>query len=898
MLKLKTQFIILLVPLRLSFGQPNEIATTNAFPNLTFNKPVFLTHSNDNTNRLFVVEQPGRILVFSNKPDVVTSNVFLDITGRVRSVEQEEGLLGLTFHPEYKSNGYFYINYTTNSAGPTPSKTVISRFQVSSSDSNQADADSEQVILEFDQPQNNHNGGMLAFGPDGFIYIGTGDGGGSGDPNTLGQDSTTLLGKILRIDINNTQDTLNYSIPSDNPFFANSQGFREEIWALGLRNPWRFSFDPVTGDLWAGDVGQHDWEEIDLIVKGGNYGWNIMEGFNCFNPPTGCDTSGLTAPIFEYSTHDLGCAITGGYVYRGNLHPGLYGAYIYGDYCSGRIWVLRYENEQVVVDSLLIDLESFISSFGIDQNNELYLLDYFDGKVIRLFGLGAPQNLYTLSLDNKAELHWNSPGEGKLQKYDIYRDINPNPTILIDSILATSTPDTSYVDSNVTNGQIYYYRVKAADSSGVESDFSNGDAGIPVSGQGSALSLDGTGDYLTVSHDSTIGIIGDITIEAWVFLNSISGTQTFVSKRDDATGRNTYQFGTQNSGKLFFFYRNLSDQSQLIQTNTAPLAASGWHHCVVVINGTTVEFYLDGNSYSADASISNSRDDASNRVLYLGAADLNQDFVSGFMDDIRIWNVPRDSTQIASNMNDPLRGDESDLVSLWHFNEPSGNQTANDAAPNSNNGLVNGDADFTLPDTALPIDLLIFTAKSDRGVVQLYWKTASETENLLFILERSETPDNGFFELVQIDGQLNKTTETEYRYLDRTISTGKVYYYRLIDVDIKGVRTIDAVVFVEVNGPRNYQLSQNYLNPFNSITSIRYDIPINAVVSMNIYDVLGRDVIQLVPTEQVSGFFTVRWDGKNKFGEDSGSGLYFYRIIAYGENGNKFSQVKKMVMMK
>jgi len=510
----------------------------------------------------------------------------------------------------------------------------------------------------------------------------------------------------------------------------------------------------------------------------------------------------------------------------------------------------------------------------------------------------SPVGMYVIAQDGSIELKWNRNSETDLNKYYIYRDVTPVPTTLIDSVVAMSPPDTTYIDNTVVNGQIYYYRITAGDLGGNESDSSNIDAGVSVSGQGNALSLDGTGDYLTVSHDSTIGITGDITIEAWVFLNSISGTQTFVSKRDDATGRNTYQFGTQNSGKLFFFYQNSSDQSQLIQTNTAPLAPSGWHHCAVVINGTTVAFYLDGNSYNADASISNSRDDASNRVLYLGSADLNQDFVSGFMEDIRIWNVQRDSSQIAGNMTDPLRGDENDLVSLWHFNEPSGNQIANDAAPNSNNGSVNGDADFAFPDIALPIDLMIFTAKSDRGVVRLYWKTASEIENAYFILDRSILEDENYLEVDRINGQGNKASETEYRYLDRNVKVGESYYYRLSDVDFKGNRTVSDIILVSVKRPGLFRLSQNYPNPFNPKTSIRYDIPINAVVSLNIYDVLGRDVIQLVHAEQVAGFYTVQWDGKNKFGEDTGSGVYFYWIIATGENGNKFSQVKKMVMVK
>ena len=359
----------------------SQVAIETAFPNLSFTRPVELQNAGDGSNRLFVMEQHGIIRVFENKPNVSNSSVFLDISARVNDSGNEQGLLGLAFHPKYKNNGYFYVDYTA----ANPNRTVISRFKVSEQDSNIAIADSELILLEFNQPYSNHNGGKIIFGPnDGYLYIGTGDGGSYGDPSCNAQNRSTLLGAILRIDVNNNSSHGNYSIPPDNPFHQNSQGFREEIYAYGLRNPWRFSFDPETGRLWAADVGQDLWEEIDLIVKGGNYGWSIFEGNHCYNSPwpcdsLPCDTTGLKMPIWEYN-HNVGQSVTGGYVYRGTLVPELFGKYVYADFVSGRIWTLEYSGPGNAINQELFDTSLQIASFGIDSSGELYFCA-FDGKI-------------------------------------------------------------------------------------------------------------------------------------------------------------------------------------------------------------------------------------------------------------------------------------------------------------------------------------------------------------------------------------------------------------------------------------------------------------------------------------------------------------------------------------
>lgn len=350
-----------------------ELRLEVAFPNVRFDRPVDFQIPNDGSNRVFVVEQAGVIRVFNNDPTVTDAPVFLDIRNRV-DFGGEKGLLGLAFHPDFAENGAFFVDYTA----PGPLRTIIARYHVDPQNPNRALSASEEIILEVVQPYSNHNAGQIVFGPDGYLYITLGDGGSGGDPQDNAENPATLLGSILRIDVDGGSP---YAIPPDNPFVGNPDGYREEIYAYGLRNPWRISFDPETNRLWAGDVGQNAYEEIDIIEKGGNYGWDVMEGFHCFEPRTNCDQTGLVMPVWEYP-HSQGGSVTGGYVYRGPSAPSLAGRYVYADFVSGRIWALTYENGQAENEDLF-DTNLNISSFGIDEDGELYVLA-FDGNVYRL----------------------------------------------------------------------------------------------------------------------------------------------------------------------------------------------------------------------------------------------------------------------------------------------------------------------------------------------------------------------------------------------------------------------------------------------------------------------------------------------------------------------------------
>ncbi len=356
------------------------IGLKEAFPALTFSMPVEFVSPKDGTNRNFVVAQRGKIYAFANTPDVTATQVFLDIENKV-TAGGERGLLGMAFHPEFKTNGYFYLNYTRNNTGL---ETVISRFTVNKKDAAVADPGSEEILLTFKQPYSNHNGGKVAFGNDGFLYIGVGDGGSGGDPQKNGQNRATLLGKILRIDVNKSLGALKYAIPADNPYKGNSQGFREEIFAYGIRNPWRFSFDKTTGDLWVGDVGQNKIEEIDIVRKGGNYGWNVMEAEDCYGSGN-CDTQAFIPPVWSYRQGaQTGNSVTGGHVYRGKNIRSLRGKYIYGDYVTGNIWALTPSSGGKYTNALLVKHKGMISSFGEDANDELYICSYGDGKIYKI----------------------------------------------------------------------------------------------------------------------------------------------------------------------------------------------------------------------------------------------------------------------------------------------------------------------------------------------------------------------------------------------------------------------------------------------------------------------------------------------------------------------------------
>ncbi|MES0488618.1 MAG: PQQ-dependent sugar dehydrogenase [Leptospirales bacterium] len=367
-----------------SKGYIPGIKTVSMFP-FSFTSPVFITPApwSIREARSYIIVEKKGYLKYAY-PTVQKENLtwqnstLIDIHKKVCSKGWEEGLLGLAFDPDFESNKSLYIYYSVCK----PRKTRLSRLVLTE---NAADWNpetgqlsfKEEVLFEIDQPYGNHNGGHIEFGPDGYLYIGVGDGGSAGDPHNNGQNLNTKLGKILRVDVSNQQG---YSIPKDNPFLTSEA---PEIFAYGLRNPWRFSFDRLTGKLWVGDVGQNEYEEVSIIEKGKNYGWHILEGTHCYNPAVNCKRAGLENPIYEY-THEMGASITGGYVYRGKNIPELHGLYIFGDFVEGRIWAISQNGAKQNLASLVVDTSIYISSFGLDVDGELLIVGFTSGRIYRL----------------------------------------------------------------------------------------------------------------------------------------------------------------------------------------------------------------------------------------------------------------------------------------------------------------------------------------------------------------------------------------------------------------------------------------------------------------------------------------------------------------------------------
>lgn len=377
-----------------------NIASEEAFPQLSWEdfegvddqgrirniRPMTLTHAGDNSNRIFAGTQRGAIYVFPNDRQVKQARFFLDLRSKVADWKKnnEEGFLGLAFHPDYATNGYFYVYYTSASETRT---SIVSRFQVSDNSPNKADPESESIVMKIPQPFSNHNGGSIAFGKDGYLYIGLGDGGGRNDPLRNGQNLSTLMGSILRIDINRQEDGKGYAVPSDNPFVGR-EGARPEIYAYGFRNVWRMTVDRETGDLWAADVGQDFWEEINVVQAGGNYGWSVREASFPFNNIALAKDQQVIEPVWEYD-HQTGKSITGGFVYRGKRIPELRGMYVYADYISGRVWALQYDAEtgRAVKNVNIMSAGFPVLAFGEDEQGEIYYtIETVNGRSVFQFG--------------------------------------------------------------------------------------------------------------------------------------------------------------------------------------------------------------------------------------------------------------------------------------------------------------------------------------------------------------------------------------------------------------------------------------------------------------------------------------------------------------------------------
>ena len=886
-----------------------EINTVRAFPNLQFDQPVDLQSPNDNSNRIFILEQEGEILVFQNLDTISDATQFLDIRDKIE-FQGEMGLLGLAFHPDYGNNGYFYVNYIA----PNPRRTVIARYEVSATDSNTANNESEMIILEIDQPYNNHNGGQIAFGSDGFLYIGMGDGGSGGDPLNHGQNLSTLHGAMLRIDINNVSEINNYVIPVDNPYVNNNEGNREEIYAHGFRNPWRFSFDDYTGNCWIADVGQDEYEEISILEHGGNYGWNIMEGFHCFNPPTNCDTSGLVLPVYEYD-HSTGESITGGYVYRGTMLPSLIGKYIFADFEYGDIYALEYNDANNFDVSFIGNLGPYsVTSFGVDQNNEIYICK-LNGEIYKFID-DSSQSCYAedgtegveiwedcYSIQNTTTFGWpiSIPDTATYIPENLFSLINlitldinhsnisePIPPEIGDLVNLTRLN----LSNNLISGEIpseigSLNNLVSLDLSSNQLsgniplelyELSNLEGEIEVvTGPGGGASilhmgLNLSNNMLTGSIQEELANLSNLKFLDLSF-NELSGNIPISLYTLDSlqTLNLSHNFLT---GEISPLVSNLSSLSGIVTTShmsiTTYLALDlSVNQFSGVIPEELCSLSIDwyGNMFS-DSLISIHQ----NRFCppYPSCIEDNigeQDTLNCYQDTICFDSLITSFPFYHNNNLDSLS------LNNWTFeNYPHGNDFSYKINLETQTDLF-----ISTCDLATNFDTMLSIKDSCGNPISLIELDDSDTT----CIEASVNPS---FYAASIDS-FRLQQGTYFIVVDGF--NGVLGEYSII------INTLDQLSIKNKLVAEDFKLHPAYPNPFNPFTTLSYEVPKNSLVSINIYDLLGNVVRNLVNNNQSSGFKSIQWNATNNRGQPVSGGVYLYSIEAGG-----FRQTKKMILLK
>ena len=863
-----------------------DVEIKRVFANLDLGATVYLTHAGDGSDRLFVVEKTGRVLVFENNDNVADYKVFLDIRSRVSSGQSETGLLGLAFHPDYAQNGKFYLDYT-----PTAFKSRISEFQVSS-DPDAADDTSERVLLEVPQPKTNHNGGMITFGPDGYLYIAFGDGGGAGDEFGNGQNLHSLLAAILRIDVDHQDPGMEYAIPTDNPFYNSPQNYKAEIWAYGLRNPWRFSFDRSLGTLWCADVGQNDWEEVDIIEKGGNYGWNIAEGKHCY-ASANCNPYDFETPIFEYS-HEQGESITGGYVYRGPSLPQLNGFYLCGDFSYRRIWALKYDTEtrHLVSSRAILSCPSPISSFGEDEAGEVYAVGY-DGKI------------YRFSARDDAPPPGNVPET--ISASGLYSEINAQPVvapgIIPYSVISRLWSDGAYKERYIAlpgTEQIGFSRDGAYDFPAqtvlVKNFFLELEKGNPESrklietrflvkrpegelwdgfsyewneaGSDANLLADGKDVTFTITDPGTPGGQFD---QVYHYPSRGECQTCHVPATGYVLGFKTSQLNSDHD------YDGITD-NQLRTLNHIALftedIGEDYHNFPQLTDPTDPDkdlterarSYLDANCAFCHQPYSSGRSNMDLRISS-SLADMNLVDIAPNYGDLGAAAPARISPGEPENSVLYLRMTSLDENRM----PPIATNLVDETA-----AKVIHDWITELDSTPVPVELSSFNAKAlDAGII-LNWTVQSIYDSYGFDVQRRTHDD---FVTIGFVKSYNTDTKSDYTFTDYNPPPGE-NSYRLKMIDMDGTFTYSAELSATTDVPSQHRLLPNHPNPFNSSTMVRFDLAKQSRTSINIYNILGKHITTLVDDDLPPGYHKVLWDGTDTNHQPVASGLYIIEFRA------------------
>jgi len=798
-----------------------QLKVERVFADLDMRRPIFMTHASDGSDRLFVVLKEGLILVFPNKADVSEGEAseFLDISGKVDDGPSEAGLLGLAFHPDFKENGKFYVHYNIDA---DPLISVISEFLVSNNPDS-ADPESERVLLTTPQPYSNHNGGMIAFGQDDYLYIALGDGGSGGDPDCNGQDRTTLLGSILRIDVNNKDANLEYAIPQDNPYADNPNDWREEIYAYGLRNPWRFSFDRVSGMLWAADVGQSKWEEVNIIESGKNYGWNHREGFHYYSDD--CQDTGepLIDPIVEYD-HDEGQSITGGYVYRGDDLTDFYGIYFYGDYVSRSVWALDYRDGEVKSNEKVLTSPNSIASFAEDEEGELY--------IVSLSG-------------------------------EIYKFIQEAIGDTTSSVPQTISESGLYADMQtreLSPGLIPYSINSPFWSDGADKE--------------RVLALPGT-TQIAFSEDGH-----------WEFPQEAVLVKNFYLELERGNPESKKLIETrflvkQSEGELWDGYSYLWNEEG---TDATLLETSLTKDYTIIDSSAEGGSYTHSHYYPSRNECSKCHTPAAGYVLGVRTAQINKQHVyeNGVSDNqLRSYNhIELFTIDI---------GEDYSEFPQW----PNPFDPEEPLEKRARSYLASNCAYCHQPEG------------TGRSNMDLRYATMLEATNTV-----NETPELGDLGVEGADRIKPGHPDSSVVYL-RMINLAE---YRMPPLASNRVDTAGASVISEwitsllptrviarpsAVLPDMVELTASP-NPFNPTTKISYTVPALARVKLEIFDILGHRLSQLVDRQQNPGRYTIGWDAVDAHGSDVTAGVYFYRLYMQFDDRSRapVTQIKKLIYIK
>jgi len=822
-----------------SFAQ--DITLIEAFDE-TFDRPVGLEYSHEESPLIYLVQQNGIIKVLSTDEPGQSSSIWFNISSKILA-SGEKGLLGLAFHPNYPANETFYVNY--NFVTPTDElMTRISRFYAPGG---VADPQSEEILLSFDQPRSNHNGGQLAFGPDGYLYISLGDGGGSSS-RLNSQDLTDFMGDILRIDVNTETG---YAIPADNPFVNNPDAM-DEIYSLGFRNPWRMSFDPETGDLWVADVGETNRESIYLAEKGKNYGWPIVEGTYCFESEN-CDTTNIEIPFYEYiyDQEDTGRSITGGYVYRGKDNPSLTGKYVYGDFMSGRIWALEIDHQTntPIANTMLLETGMRIPTFGLDGSGEIYTLGW--GSSAKIYRFTPELTLTTATLKSvdgsgALQLTWDVNRDSGIDSFEIYKGSSLNSLTLFTTV-SGSLQD--YIDSDPLNGSTFY-KVRAIESGGNAGEMSD-----PVSYYKSRNTISESWQMMSLPYNTD----GEALVNTVAY--NFNGTYSNANVLESGKG---YWVRSIVSGGSEFEVEGLGVQAATLQLN------EGWN----LVGGLTGE--LPNEFIVDDGGILNT-------VPMYGFNGVSYEETISLMPGQGYWLYAEQSGEITLDLNAysatlPLNSvldNSSEQAATNQKFDRFAFETANGNAEFfvSQNSLPESEKNrFLLPPVAPNAELDVRTdrgfklAEGDRFEPEIFAK------DYPLIIRFVSAGDK---DLV-FSNEIEKAYEVRVSY----ISDGSTETMVIKEGDsIKMDKPFSSLEFLrtEITDElvKETELMPSYPNPFNPTTNITYRISNQIDVSLIIFDATGRRIATLVDSEQDAGQYTLPFDASGL-----ASGIYFVRFSA------------------